>query len=304
MAVNKQKKDHPFKNHKMPFPMMVFFSVVTFVFKILDIVSPKLAGRLALYFFMKPPQFGAPRREKKFRDEASLSFITVRDRKISLRHWGDKSKPKVLLSHGWGGRCTQLHAFIQPLVDAGYCVLGFDIPGHGDSEGKASNMMDAASIIKEIESQEGSFDAIIGHSFGSATTLLSINKFGVKVNKIILISCFADIELVTTLFGSLFALKKTTIEAMKTYALKKYANNYNINWSWDGISPKNTIKTISAEILLIHDKKDHEVPFEQAEVLQAAAPQAQLMTTTGLGHRKILMNAKVVKTTLEFILRR
>ena len=62
-------KDHPFKNHQMPLPMRLFFSVTTLLFKILNVVSPKLAGKLALRLFMTPPNFGTPRRERKIREE-------------------------------------------------------------------------------------------------------------------------------------------------------------------------------------------------------------------------------------------
>ena len=176
MTSKQNKKDHPFKNHKMSLPMKVYFIVLTLLFKMLGIVSPSLAGKLALRLFMTPPNFGIPRRERKFREQAKLSHLTIRNRKISVRTWGDDGLPTVLLSHGWGGRCTQLQAFIQPLLDAGYRVVGFDVPGHGDSEGKFSNMLDVASIISQINQKEGPFEAIIGHSFGTGTALLSIDK--------------------------------------------------------------------------------------------------------------------------------
>ena len=295
------KKDHPFKNHQMPLPMKLYFFALTVSFKVLGFVSPALAGRPALRLFMTPPNFGIPRRERKFREQAILSHLIVRDRKISIRTWGDDGLPTVLLSHGWGGRCTQLQAFIQPLLDAGYRVLGFDIPGHGDSEGKFTNMLDVASIIAEIQKNKGPFEAIIGHSFGTGTALLSIDKFGVKTNKLVLIAYFADIRFITKLFGELFALRESTLNAMQDIALTKLRDTYGISWQWDEISPVNTIQSFQGKILMIHDDQDHEVPYSQAEQLQEVVPQAQVLTTSGFGHRKILMNKDVIITTVDFI---
>ena len=295
------KTVHPFKNHQMPLSMRLFFSGMTLVFKVLGATSPKLAGKLALSLFMKPPKFGTPKREKILREEADLNFLSIRDRKISIRSWGDKSNPTVLLSHGWGGRSTQFHAFIHPLVDAGFHVLAFDIPAHGDSEGTDSNMLDVASIIAAIEKEKGPFEAIIGHSFGTGTTLLAMDKYHVKAKKIVLIAYFSDVIWITQLFGEMFSLRESTLEAMRQEALRQFPDKYGITWTWDGISSVNTIKSITADILLIHDDDDTEVPPEQAIPLQKAAPRATVINTKGLGHRKILMSKKVIAASIEFI---
>ncbi len=299
-----KNKDHPFKNHKMPLPMKLYFGGVSASFKILEAVSPTLAGRLALRLFMQPPSFGIPRREHKWRDSAQLNHLTIRDRKISLRSWGNKNHPTILLSHGWGGRCTQLQAFIQPLLDANYRVIGFDAPGHGDSEGKFSNMLDVASIIAEIaktETSNNTFDAIIGHSFGTGTALLALDKFKVNANKVVLIAYFADIHFVTNLFGQLFNLKASTLKAMEQRALSSLSKTYDISWDWESISPTETVKSLTAELLLVHDRDDHEVPYSQAKLLQQVVPNAKTITTTGLGHRKILMKKDVIKSVVAFI---
>lgn len=287
--------------------MRIYFSFLTILFKILDFISPSLAGRLALHLFMTPPHFGLPRREKALRDSARLKHITNRGRKISVRIWGDDNNETVLLSHGWGGRATQFYAFIQPLVDAGFRVVGFDAPAHGDSEGKQSNMIDVASIIAQIEKEEGPFKAIIGHSFGTSTALLAISKFKVKAEKLVLIAYVADVQWVIELFGTLFELKPSTLEAMREHSLKKLANTYQINWNWDDISPMNTIqqftnsKNNKGELLLIHDKDDHEVPYSEAKKLEVFAPDAKIHITSGLGHRKILMCKDVIETVINFL---
>ncbi len=298
---NLKNTEHPFQNTRMSIPMRLFFSTIKIVFKILGIVSPALAGKLALYFFMTPPKSTTPRRELKLREQATHTFINVRNRKISIRSWGADNAPIVLLSHGWGGRCTQFYAFIEPLVKAGYRVLGFDAPGHGDSSGKQTNILDVASVISEIAKKEGSFAAIIGHSFGTGAALIAIDKYQVETKKVILIAYFSDVVWITEIFGELFSLRKSTLQAMRQVALKKFISTYGVTWRWEELSPMQTIKSVQGDLLLIHDDKDHEVPYEQAALLQKTVPQAKLMTTSGYGHRKILINKDCIKTVVDFI---
>ena len=293
------KKDHPFKNSNMPFAMRMFLSVTTFVFKILGAISPTLAGKLALRIFMTPPKVIIPRRERQIREAAKLHFIDVKNRQISVRVWGDG--PTILLAHGWGGRSSQFMAFIGPLVAAGYRVVGFEIPGHGDSTGKQSNMLDGATVLAEVAKQEGPLEAIIAHSFGTGTTLLAMDKYEVEAPKVVLISSFSSVAFILEIFGELFSLRQSTLDALQKVAINKFTHEYHVEWSWEEISPLVTIKNFDSELLLIHDEKDHEVPLEEVLPLHNSQPDANKLITSGFGHRKILINKDVIETTLAFI---
>ena len=296
---NTKTGDHPFKNHQMPLPIQLFFTATTLTFKVLGAISPNLAGRLALRLFMTPPKFGTPRREKKLREESTHYFLNIRNRQISVRSWGEG--PTVLLSHGWAGRSSQFHAFIDPLLSAGYRVIGFEAPAHGDSEGKHTNMLDVADILAKVAEKEGPIEAIIGHSFGTGTTLLAIDRYHVKTSKVVLISAYSEVAYIIKLFAELFELRQSTVDAMKQISLKRFASSYNAKWNWDDISPLKTIKSYKGELLFIHDDQDHEVSLSEAIPLHQSVPTAKTLITSGFGHRKILMNKEVIETTLEFI---
>ncbi len=290
---------NPFTNHRLPIGLRLWFSATRALFKVLGVVAPGLAGKLALRFFMTPPHFGTPRREQSVRDSADLHFQEISGRQIAVRSWG--KGPSILLSHGWGGRGTQFFSFIQPLVDAGFRVVAFDAPAHGDSSGKRTNMLDVSGVVAAVAEQEGPLHALVCHSFGCGTSLLAIDRLGLAPGKLVLISCFADIFWTVEQFGAAFALNQKSLAAMRDEAEKRYGHAYGEPWRWPQLSPQNTIKSVSGDILLIHDRDDHEVPYSHAEQLQLAAPGAELFTTRRLGHRKILMSKKAVTACVTFV---
>jgi hypothetical protein len=131
--------------------------------------------------------------------------------------------------------------------------------------------------------------------------LLAIDRYQVKSNKVILISAFSDVAFIIKIFADMFALRQSTIDAMKQIALKRFANTYETPWNWEDISPLQTVKCFDGELLFIHDDQDHEVPLSEAIPLNQSVTTAKILITSGYGHRKILMNKEVIDATLRFI---
>ncbi len=300
-----QKADHPFKNNNMPLVMKMYFMALNVTFKVLALISPKLGGKLALRIFMTPPKAAAPRREDKIREQATLSYRMINDKKIALRVWTndslDNNAPTVLLSHGWAGRTSQFLEFIEPLNEAGYRVVGADIPAHGDSPGKRTNMLEASQLLSVIADEFGPLAATIGHSFGTGTILLGMNKYGITSPKIVLIGAYSRVSFIIDLFSSLFNLNQATAEAMQQAGYERFGDKYGIEWDWDSISPVNTIKSYEGEIFFIHDETDHEVPMEEVLELHQSRPDAKKLISSGFGHRRILRNQDIVNSVISFI---
>jgi pimeloyl-ACP methyl ester carboxylesterase len=57
---------------------------------------------------------------------------------------------------------------------------------------------------------------------------------------------------------------------------------------------------LRTELLVVHDRDDREVPYEDGEETASRWPGARLVTTTGLGHRRILGDRDVVETVAAF----
>ena len=124
--------------------------------------------------------FSPSKYELKSGDEAILARgntyrIPFEGGELAVTSWGD-SGPTVLLMHGWGGSRSQMTGFVDPLLSAGYRVVAYDQPAHGDSDGKTTNLLEIAPTMDLIVKQEGKFDAVLAHSFGTLITSYALTR--------------------------------------------------------------------------------------------------------------------------------
>ena len=62
------------------------------------------------------------------------------------------------------------------------------------------------------------------------------------------------------------------------------------------IAPK-----MRAPLLIVHDEDDVDVPWQDGERYAQAWPDSRLMTTRGLGHRRILREPEVLEAVATFL---
>jgi pimeloyl-ACP methyl ester carboxylesterase len=84
---------------------------------------------------------------------------------------GDGETPPVVLIHGAGG--THLHWPAQIRRLPGFRIYALDLPGHGQSEGRGHQTIEAycQSIIQWLESIDIFRAVFVGHSMGGAIAL-------------------------------------------------------------------------------------------------------------------------------------
>lgn len=300
----KNKVDHPFLPPNMPWPIKLVFKLLVIVFKVLGWISPKLAGRFALALFMRPPKVKAPRREQAIREQANLSYRNIDNQKIAVWVWGDDEtidKPTVLLSHGWAGRTTQFFATITALVDAGYRVVGADIPAHGESSGNATSMLHGTEVLSAVGKEFAPLAGIVAHSFGTGTALLAQDKFSLESPKTVLIGAYSTVSFIVDLFSDVFKFSQKIRQTMQQVALEQFGDSFHFKWNWENIAPINTIKSNQGDLLFIHDETDREVPMHEVQTLHNSMPDAKIMITDGLGHRRIMRDAVVVAAIVAFL---
>jgi pimeloyl-ACP methyl ester carboxylesterase len=60
-------------------------------------------------------------------------------------------------------------------------------------------------------------------------------------------------------------------------------------------------RTMSASLLVVHDRDDRDVALADGEAIAAAWPGARLVVTDGLGHRRIVHDPEVVSEAVAFL---
>ncbi len=275
----------------------VAFKLLRLGFRVGGHLSPTIAGRLACKIWFTPPRFKLPAREKITLDSAKLSHHQIAKNSIVSFSWGDKNPdtPLVLLVHGWSGRGTQLGSFVQPLLDAGYRVLSFDAPAHGKSSGKQTDLYEFADVILALQKHYGDIHAAITHSFGGPCIANAIQR-GFKTNRIVSISPPATMKGLVEKFNDALHLPKKIRDKMQQQIEKSYSKDI-----WEELSMANTMKGVAIPGLLIHDTNDTDIPWQEGEAVAHAWHDAKFIKTSGLGHRRILRDEFVIKTTVAYI---
>jgi pimeloyl-ACP methyl ester carboxylesterase len=70
---------------------------------------------------------------------------------------------------------------------------------------------------------------------------------------------------------------------------------------WDELHIPTLARTMSTPVLIVHDRRDGDVPYQHGVEIANAWPRAELMSTEGLGHRAILRDREVVQRTVDFL---
>lgn len=263
--------------------------------KILETMSTKLAVKFAIKLFTTPMKYKLPKREFEMdKNSVQEKFILQSiDKEMVVYKYGNGTK-KVLLVHGWSGRGTQLVKIADEFVKLGYQTISFDAPAHGKASGKTSNMTEFIAGILELEKKFGPFEFAVGHSLGGMSILNSIKR-GLKVKKAVIIGSGDIVEDIMDDFVEKLGMNIAISKKMRATLEKK------IGETMDSFSAYIVARKIEIPVLVIHDKNDDDVPVKAGRHINENLKNGELFLTEGLGHRKILGDAKVIKKIMEFL---
>lgn len=262
--------------------------------RLLSRIWPRAASRVAVDLFRTPRRFRTPERERTLLADAEPFQIAAGvDTVIQAWSWG--SGPLVILAHGWEGRGSQMAAFARPLVDAGFRVVTFDAPGHGASTGRRSSLPHFAWALRAVADAIAPPHAIIAHSLGCAAATLAMRD-GLAVERVVFLSPPLSPEDYTRQFGEMLGLSKAVIAGLRARIEERFLRK------WDDYSLANSAPRMTAPLLVIHDREDDETPWSGGATLVELWPDARLMTTVGLGHRRILREQATIEAATHFLL--
>ena len=266
---------------------------IRILMKLIQRISPGVAARLAAQLFTFPGRFRRPQHEVDLLEGTRTDRVKCGHGLVTTWTWGTGSQT-VLLMHGWGGRGSQLGCLAAPFVEAGYKVVAFDAPGHGDSSGHQTNLVDFANTILALGDRHTQLCAVVAHSFGAAATTLALSR-GLKVDCAVFVAPPARFDHYLDLFSGAFGLSARTLETM----VKLFEHKFSVQWS--DLNPVAQAPSMRLPLLAIHDRNDSEVPWIHSKDLCERWPKAELITTTGLGHRRILRDPKVILDIVAFV---
>ncbi|MCK4834011.1 MAG: alpha/beta hydrolase [Gammaproteobacteria bacterium] len=284
--------------NKKPRNKPMTLKLIQLGFRLGGYLSPKIAGRIAYNMWLTPTRFKTPASEQSALESAVIEYHSINSRDIAAFTWGQAEttdKGTILLVHGWSGRGTQLGSFVGPLVDAGYRVISFDAPAHGKSSGKQTNLYEISDTILALQEIYGPFESVITHSFGGPCTALAITH-GLKTNRVVTISPPATTLGLVHKFSDALQLNRRTRKNL----VDSIANTFGSH-IWEELSMMNLIKKIDMPRLIIHDTHDIDVPWEEGQAVAKAWNDAPFISTTGLGHRRILRDDAVIESALAFL---
>jgi pimeloyl-ACP methyl ester carboxylesterase len=276
-------------------PNPLSLQVLRGAMKLLSRTVPNVASRVAADLFMTPRRHRTPERERNLMKDAQPFDVAVGGSTI-IRAWRWGSSEKiVLLVHGWEGRGSQLAAFAPALVEAGYSVVTFDAPGHGASTGNRSSLPHFTWGLRGVAEATGvAPHAIVAHSLGCAATTLALRE-GFDVKRLVYLAPPLNPADYTQQFGEILGLDGRTIDGLRNRIEERFLRK------WSDYSLAKTARDMTAPLLVIHDRSDTETSWAGGAALAQVWPGARMITTEGLGHRRILREASLIDEAVRFI---
>jgi len=247
--------------------------------------------------FFSPSQYEVKSTDQAILERGNNYRMLFEGGELMVTTWGN-SGPAVLLMHGWGGARAQMTGFVEPLLSAGYRVVAYDQPAHGQSDGKLTNLLEIAPTMDLIVQQEGRFDAIIAHSFGTLITSYALVKRNFPPPaKLVYFGAFNQLLESLPRFQALANLPDELIEGLRNMIYDNFGRDV-----LDAIVNEALVQQISIPALMFHDAADNVTPVEDSRAIARVWKSAQFIETDGLGHRGALQSKEIHEQVIEFLM--
>jgi len=282
-------------------------TTVRSVFSGIQAISPALAAQLAVATMFRTRRKPRADWESRIAERAEPLTLDGPTGTIAVQRWGQG--PLVLLVHGWNGRGSQLGAFVEPLVEAGFQVVAFDAPGHGASAGSSSSLVHFANAFDAVVDAVRPFfqpiRGVIAHSMGGAAVMFSLSRAqdrarvasepGAKPPRLVFIAPPINLHDFVSTVSSELGLSQRTERVLASLVEER------IGHRMTDLHALRHAQDMQAPLLVLHDEQDRAVPLACGESLAQAWPGAELRRSSGLGHNRILRDPATITTAVAFL---
>ncbi len=275
-------------------------SVVHLAFAGLERTLPALGAWIAYrLWFRLPPGAPATGRADLALPDGQAFTVDLGGRTIRGRAWGEG--PVVYLVHGWAGAAHQLTPFVGPLVAKGFRVIGFDGLSHGRSDAgahgrRSSDAVELARSLDAVHARFGPAHAVVAHSMGTLSTVLALRLGWIRADRLVFIAPVTRVaDFVRRIRAELGFGDRTQ---SRLEALAQARTGYAVA---DLDVPRLVGEVEPDHLLVVHDEGDRETPHAGSVRLVSGWETAQLHSTRGLGHRRILADEGVTAVVSRFV---
>jgi pimeloyl-ACP methyl ester carboxylesterase len=258
--------------------------------------APAAGAALAARLWFTVPSVPASRRAGHERPGRPFT-VAVNGREVHGRSIG--AGPVVYLVHGWGGWSGQLEAFVAPLVDAGYRVVSYDAPSHGRSAPgrlgpRRSSAVEMADALAAVVKDQGPAAGIVAHSLGCLATAHAM-RGGLTAERVVFIAPIANPDHYLGVFVRALGFGPRVLARTRALLARR------VGLAMDQFDvPRVAREAPTPPLVVIHDEDDREVGWHDGDAIARSWPAATLVTTRGLGHRRILRDPLVVAEVAAF----
>jgi pimeloyl-ACP methyl ester carboxylesterase len=229
--------------------------------------------------------------------QATGESLEINGHRVATYRWGDGQRP-VLLVHGWESRGSRFAELAERLLALGYSPITFDAPGHGDSGGHTTTILEYQAVVEALHLRHGPFEALVAHSFGVPCAFYAA-KQGVVAKRIVAIGGVSDFRYLVDEFGSQLGLTPAVVTRLAARVEQLFTP---LDAIWTRFSVTHETTALTQPILVVHDNDDDIVALAQGrKTARHFVEQARLVETRGLGHQRIMSDSAVVTAITDFV---
>ena len=265
-------------------------------FGALERVAPGPGSQLATRVWLSPAHTSLP----ALGVSAGRSYtVPVNGSTVLAEEWGEG--PAVFLMHGWGRARRDFDAFVPALVSAGYRVVAFDAAGHGDSAsgpqgGRRSLLPEFIDALTAVIERSGPAYGIIGHSAGGSTVARAVLD-GLVTERLVLIAPMGDLLHYTAQLRPALGFGDR-IDAGFHRLLEQRSGRPLTDFH---VAAAAAGRPDLPPLMVVHDQEDRRNPYSDGVEIAEAWPGAELRSTAGRGHLRILRDLAVVDMVVGFL---
>lgn len=251
-------------------------------------VSPRLAGRLAFRLWFRTVRSPDPDGAAGLLAGARRVRLEVGGSPFPTYVWGDG--PAVLLVHGWSSHAAHMTGFVPRLRDAGFGVVALDAPAHGRAPGRRTDIYEFRDALLAVGDRHGPFRGLVAHSLGSLAALVA-SASGLEAVRTVLLSPGIRLDTLLDTFAGRIGLAPA-VRSDLGRRVRSFVER----------EPRRVLEDApTVPTLVVHDRDDRDVPWEEGAWLADRLPDARLRSTRGLGHRRLLQDPDVLEAAVRFL---